>query len=74
MGRLGIAKQIAISVGLYKPARALHRTVLRSERRQFRGRRFLLRQFLLSPAILLSMSGPTLVVKQRYCFPSAQWL
>jgi FkbM family methyltransferase len=42
---LGAAKQLAISFGLYKPARALHRAVHPSERRLFQARKLLLSQF-----------------------------
>lgn len=46
MSRLGVAKQTAISVGLYKPTRALHRALSASERRRFREHRLLLSQFI----------------------------
>ncbi len=45
MGILGAAKQLTISVGLYKPARALRRAFNPSERRHFRDHRLLLSQF-----------------------------
>ena len=45
MGALGIAKQLSISVGLYKPARTLHRAFHPTARRHFHNHRQLLGQF-----------------------------
>lgn len=45
MGRLGFAKDIAISAGLYRPARALHRMLHPTESRRFREHRVLLGHF-----------------------------
>jgi 16S rRNA A1518/A1519 N6-dimethyltransferase RsmA/KsgA/DIM1 with predicted DNA glycosylase/AP lyase activity len=46
MIRLGVAKQLALSVGLYKRARALRRALVPSERRQFLQHRSLLSEFI----------------------------
>ena len=45
MGILTAAKQITISTGLYRPARALRRAFNPSGRRLFREQQLLLRQF-----------------------------
>ncbi len=45
MTPLGAAKQLAISIGLYKPARRLHRALHPSERRLFHAHKLLLSQF-----------------------------
>jgi FkbM family methyltransferase len=45
VGSLVVVKQLAISVGLYKPARALHRALHFSERRHFRAHQLLLGHF-----------------------------
>jgi FkbM family methyltransferase len=46
MHLLSVAKQLTISIGLYKPTRALHRALNRSERRHFRAQQLLLGQFI----------------------------
>jgi FkbM family methyltransferase len=45
MTSINAAKQLAIFIGLYKPARALHRALHRSERRRFNAQKLLLGQF-----------------------------
>ncbi len=45
MGIFGPVKRVAISTGLYKPARAMHRTIFPSERRRFRDHRALYSKF-----------------------------
>jgi FkbM family methyltransferase len=45
MGIFGSAKRVAISAGLYKPARAIHRNVFPSERRRFRDHKALYSRF-----------------------------
>jgi FkbM family methyltransferase len=46
MIRLGVVKRLALSVGLYRPARALRQAFVPSERRQFREYRSLLSKFI----------------------------
>jgi hypothetical protein len=43
---LRAAKQLSISLGLYKPARALHRALNPTERSEFRSHKALLSQFI----------------------------
>jgi len=43
---LSAIKQISISLGLYKPARAMHRTLFRSERKKFVQHKLLLSNFI----------------------------
>jgi FkbM family methyltransferase len=45
MGSLVLAKEIAIRTGLYKPARALHRSLVPSERRRFNAHKALFTHF-----------------------------
>jgi FkbM family methyltransferase len=45
MGKLGVVKQLALSVGVYGPARALHRAFSPSERRSYKEDRSLFSKF-----------------------------
>jgi FkbM family methyltransferase len=57
MGKFPIAKQLSLSLGLYKQARVLRRALSSSERRNFRQHRSLLSQFVNAGALVFDVGA-----------------
>ena len=66
MTPLGAAKQLAISTGLYKPARRLYRGLHPLERRLFHAHGYLLGQFVKAGDLAFDV-GAISVNEQKYC-------
>jgi FkbM family methyltransferase len=57
MSTLGFVKQLAISTGFYKPARAMHRVIFPSERRRYWEHKALLGQFVNSGDLVFDVGA-----------------